>query len=90
MLCAPPLASIAVCEDTDFYRYMADPGGFPSPPLEERAGERRPILDAAAHGDLPEGCCTNRSGVLVENDGLLSLSLSSKGGEGSGATASER
>jgi hypothetical protein len=57
--------------------------------LEERAGERRPIilLDAAARGDIPAGCRTNISGGLPEHDHLLSLSLSSKGGEGNGAAA---
>ncbi len=51
--------------------------GSPSPPLEERAGERRPvtILDAAARGDNPAGCRTNISGVLAENDDLLFLPL---------------
>jgi hypothetical protein len=60
--------------------------------LEERVGERRPftILDAAVRGDLPAGCRTNISGVRVEDDDLLSLSLSSKGGEGNSAAASER
>jgi hypothetical protein len=60
--------------------------------LEERAGERRPIiiLEAAVRGDLPAGCRTNMSGVLAENDDLLSLPLSSKGGEGNGAPASEQ
>ena len=50
--------------------------GSPSPPLEERVGERRPVTihDAA---------------VLVpgQNEDLLSLPLSSKGGEGTGAAA---
>jgi hypothetical protein len=63
--------------------------GSPAPPLEERVGERRflTILDAAVCGDVPAGCRTNRSGVLAENDDLLSLALSSKGGEGNGAGA---
>ena len=63
--------------------------GSPSPPLEERAGERRPItlLDAAARGDMPAGCRTNISGGLPKHDHLLSLSLSSKGGEGNGAAS---
>ena len=58
--------------------------GSPSPPLEERAGERRPVttLDAAVRGDIPAGCHTNISGMLAENDDLLSLPLSSKRGEG--------
>jgi hypothetical protein len=54
-----------------------------------RAGERRPILDAAVGGDTPAGCRTNISGVPAENDDLLSLPLSSKGGEGNGTAASE-
>jgi|CZKM01.1.fsa_nt_gi epoxyqueuosine reductase QueG len=64
----------------------------PSPPLEERIGERRPITlrDAAVRGDIPAGCRTNTSGGLAENDGLLSLPLSSEGGEGNGAAPSER
>src|ERR1035441_6629475 len=63
--------------------------GSPSPPLEERVGERRSltILDAAVCGDVPAGCRTHRSGVLAENDDLLSLPLSSKGGEGNSAAA---
>src|ERR1035437_7721171 len=65
--------------------------GSPSPPLEERAGERRPVtlLDAAVRGDVPAGYRTNISGALAENHGLLSLAPSSKGGEGNGAAASE-
>ena len=65
--------------------------GSPSPPLEERVGERRPVtnLDAAVRGDIPTGCRTNLSGVRAENNDLLSLPLSSKGGEGTGAAASE-
>jgi hypothetical protein len=42
------------------------------------------MLDAVVWGDIPAGCGTNLSGMLAENDGLLSLSLSSKGGEGTG------
>src|ERR1035437_9187249 len=44
--------------------------GSPSPPLEGRGGERRPVtvLDAAVRGDIPAGCRTNISGVLVQND----------------------
>jgi hypothetical protein len=59
--------------------------------LEERAGERRPItiLDAAVRGGILTGCGTNTSGVLVENDDLLSLPLSSKGGAGNSAGARE-
>jgi hypothetical protein len=47
--------------------------------LEERVGERRPIVDAAVLGDLQAGSCTIISRVLAENGGLLSLPLSSKG-----------
>jgi hypothetical protein len=49
--------------------------------------ERRPLtlLDAAVRGDIPVGRCTNACGVLAESDDLLSLPLSSKGGEGNGA-----
>jgi hypothetical protein len=52
--------------------------------LEERAGERRPmnLPDALVRGDMPAGWVANRSGVPAENDGLLSLALSSNGGEG--------
>ena len=66
--------------------------GSPSPPLEERAGERRPLttLDAAARGDIPEGDHTDLAGGSAEQDGLLSLALSSRGGEGKDAAASER
>jgi hypothetical protein len=65
--------------------------GSPSPPLEKRAGERRPtpILQAVASGDISAGCLTNLSGARAENDDLLSLSLSSKGGEGNTAAGSE-
>ena len=65
--------------------------GSPSPPLEERAGERRPgtILDAAVGGDIAAGCRTNLSSRLAESDDLLSPPLSSKGEEGSSAAASE-
>jgi hypothetical protein len=58
--------------------------------LEERVGERRAatLLEAAVGGDIPAGCRTNTSGVLAENDDLLSLPLSSKGGEGKGASVS--
>ena len=64
--------------------------GAPSPPLEEREGERRPIPDAALRGDIPAGCRANRFGGLAENDDLLSLPLSSKGGEGNDATVSKQ
>jgi hypothetical protein len=57
--------------------------GSPSPPLEERVGERRPIVDAPALGHIPAGCRPNRFDALDEKDDLLSLPLSSKGGEGS-------
>jgi glycosyltransferase involved in cell wall biosynthesis len=65
--------------------------GSPSPPLEERVGERRPfnILNGAVSGDIPTGCRTNLPAVPAENDDLLSLPLSSKGGEGNAAAVSE-
>jgi phosphoribosylformylglycinamidine synthase len=68
---------------------LASTAGSPSPPLEERAGERRPVttLDVAVRGDIPARCRTNIPGGLAENDDLLSLPLSSKGGEGNGAPA---
>ena len=61
----------------------------PSPPLEERAGERRPItlVDAVVRGDIPGGCRTDMPGGQAENDDLLSLPLFSRGGEGNGAGA---
>ena len=61
--------------------------GSPSPPLEERVGERRHStdLETAVNGDIPPVFRTNMSGVPADNDGLLSLPLSSKGGEGNGA-----
>jgi hypothetical protein len=61
----------------------------PSPPLEERVGERRhvTILAVAARGSSPAGRRPNLSCVLAENDGLLSLTLSSKGGEGNRTAA---
>jgi hypothetical protein len=40
-------------------------------------------------GDIPAGCRTHISGVSAKNDDLLSLPLSSKGGEGNGTPASE-
>jgi carbon starvation protein len=96
--------------------------GFPSPPLEERAGERRPQhSDALCAPEPPVGPLTpalspsegergNRrqlSGepsfmgrrpvtihdaaarVPAQKDDLLSLPLSSRGGEGTGAAVSE-
>jgi putative protease len=64
----------------------------PSPPLEERVGERRPYtsLDSADRGDIPAGHRSNIAGGLSEDDGLLSLALSSRGGEGNTAAACER
>jgi organic radical activating enzyme len=65
--------------------------GSPSPLLEERVGERRPVtnLDATVRGDIPTDSHTHLSGVRVEDNDLLSLPLSSKGGKGTGAAASE-
>ena len=45
------------------------------------------MLDVAVRGDIPAGCCTNIFGVLAANDDLLSLPLSSKGGEGKATSA---
>jgi phosphoribosylformylglycinamidine synthase len=63
--------------------------GSPSPPLEERVGERRPIAapNAAVRGEIPAGGRGNISSGQAEKDDLLSLSLSSKGGEGNGIPA---
>jgi hypothetical protein len=60
--------------------------------LEERIGERRSstILNAAAGGAIPAGRRTDISGALAENDDLLSLALSSKGGEENGAAAGQQ
>ncbi len=38
---------------------------------------------------MPAGCRTNRSGALAENEDLLSLPLSSRGGEGNGPATGE-
>src|ERR1700690_3055621 len=58
----------------------------PSPRLEERAGERRPCLITVTvpgmvkqAGDLRP---TKEASEVTENNGLLSLTLSSRGGEG--------
>jgi phosphoribosylformylglycinamidine synthase len=44
----------------------------PSPPLEERAGERNPVatVDAAAPGDMPAGGLTSVSAVPAQSDGI--------------------
>src|ERR1039458_69821 len=64
--------------------------GSPSPTLEERVGERKPfLLEAAARDDIPAGCSGSISGVLAGKGDLLSLALSSKGGEGNGGAARE-
>ena len=63
--------------------------GSPSPPLEERAGERRPRLDAAVRGGISAVCGTNSSAALAENNDLLSLPLASKGGVGNGTAAND-
>jgi hypothetical protein len=57
--------------------------------LEERVGERRPILGAAARANNPAGRRTYSSGGLAANDNLLSLPLSSKGGEGNSTVDGE-
>jgi len=58
--------------------------------LEERVGEGRPatVLDAAV-GARFQRVAADIPGLTAENDGLLSLPLSSKGGEGNGAAVSE-
>ena len=48
------------------------------------------LPDALDRGAMPAGWAANRSGVPAENDGLLSLALSSKGGEGNNAAACEQ
>ena len=63
--------------------------GSPSSPLEDRAGERRSNFGPAFHADIPVGCRTNQSAVLPDGDDLLSLPLSSKGGEGNGTAAND-
>jgi anthranilate synthase component 1 len=65
--------------------------GSPSLPLEERVGERRPItfFAAAVRSDVAAAYPSTIPAALAENDDLLSLPLSSKGGEGNGAAASE-
>jgi U32 family peptidase len=59
----------------------------PSPPLEERAGERRPTNAGitAARRDISVARRGDRAGKLLETDDLLSLALSSRGGEGNSA-----
>ena len=42
------------------------------------------MLDAAAHGDIQASGRAKISGVQAEKDGLLSLTLSSRGGKGTG------
>jgi len=51
---------------------LASTAGSPFPPLEERAGERRPVttLDAAAPGDIPAGGRNKVSVVLAQSDGI--------------------
>jgi hypothetical protein len=80
------------------------PEGTLSPSEGERERERGPFiessvmgrgpitfLDAAVRGDTPARCPNHVSGVRAENDDLLSLPLSSKGGEGNGdATGNQR
>jgi cbb3-type cytochrome oxidase maturation protein len=63
--------------------------GSPAPPLEERAGERRPNSDPAFRAGIPVSCPTNQPAVLPDGDDLLSLPLSCKGGEGNGTAAKE-
>jgi hypothetical protein len=63
----------------------------PSPPLEERVGERRPVIifESAVRGNFTAGCRTNISGALTESDDLLFASLSSSGRDPNGAAANE-
>ncbi len=64
----------------------------PLQPTDRRLGhgpKHRHPTHSGRLGDIPAGCGTNHSGVLAENDNLLSLPLSSKGGEGNGASVSE-
>ena len=64
---------------------------FPSPPLEERGRERRASLSASTPDMLvrqPAGM-SPRTAASRMMTGLLSPTLSSKGGEGNGAAASE-
>ena len=77
----PSLLNPTVRGETDEDEPRA--GDAPSSPLEEKVGERRATT-------LPAGSPTSRSGVGTEKDNLLSLPLSSKGGEGTSAAASER
>jgi phosphoribosylformylglycinamidine synthase subunit PurL len=61
----------------------------PSPPLEERAGERRSStpVDAVVQADTPQADHANTSEARARNNDLLSPPLSSKGGEGNAAAA---
>src|SRR5437879_5419477 len=56
----------------------------PSPPQEERAGERRPLSWVLVPVPLRHTsvCATERRPEGLGNHRLLSLSLSSRGGEG--------
>ncbi len=67
---------------------VCDPGVSvpPSPPLEERAGERRPITSQGATAPVgtSAGGPASISGAQAQKNGLLSLPLSSRGGEGNG------
>jgi ABC-type Mn2+/Zn2+ transport system ATPase subunit len=79
----PPLAGRILfgCSPTASPR---EPAPIPSPPLEERAGERRPSLSSRTpdtHARQPDGMSP---GAAESNGtkGLLSPSLSSRGGEG--------
>jgi len=67
------------------------PNGSPSPPLEERVGERRFMtpLHAGARGRTLRGP-VNTSRVLAERNHLLLLPLSSRGGEGTALVTERR
>src|ERR1019366_3704042 len=86
----PKRKRLAALGRTGLASSASRPDGPPSPPLAERAGERRPFtpLSAALPTDSTEGCGT-KSGSLLDDGGLVSLSHSSGGGEGSGAAGGE-
>ena len=84
---------LAAPEDAGSDTHLASPnnGRVALPRLLWRRGLGRggPPPFSMLRGDTLAGCRTNRSGLLAENDDLLSLPLSSKGGEGKGAAAGE-
>jgi hypothetical protein len=68
------------------YTHLTNDGREVHPLLLWRRGLGRGGPPSHSHAPvwsgLPVGCLTNLGGVRAENDGLLSLALSSKGGEG--------